>query len=95
MWTWLSNLFNRLRAIFKSFIEAAIPAITQILLAEFKDYAIDIVTRLASMDLTNEDKRKEAFKAIKQESILRGKNLSDSLINLLLEIALQFIKNKI
>jgi hypothetical protein len=92
---WIKGVFNKLVKAFKAFIEAAIPTVTQAIVAELKDYAIDIVTRLATMNLSNEQKRKEAFNAIKQESIARGKTLSSSLINLIIELALQYVKNKL
>jgi len=94
MWLWLERIWNKMLKIFKAFIDAAIPVITQILIAEFKDFAINTVGTLQNTDLSNEEKRKTAFEAIKQEAISKGKDLSDSLINLLLELALQYIKNK-
>ena len=93
--TWFKEVFNRLIRVFGQFIEDAFNAGVKVLIAEFKDYAIDIVTRLAGMDMSNEQKRNEAFKAIKQEGVLRGKNLSSSLINLIIELAVQYLKNKL
>jgi hypothetical protein len=94
---WIKKTFNNLIRIFGQFIfiEDVFDAGTKVLIAELKDYAIDIVSRLMKMDMTNEQKRNEAFKAIKQEGILRGKTLSSSLINLIIELALQYVKNKL
>jgi len=94
MWLWLEKLWNTMLRVFKAFIDAAIPAITQIIIAELKDYAINVVGTLENTDLSNDEKRKEAFNQIKQEAINRGKDISDSLVNFLLELALQYIKNK-
>jgi hypothetical protein len=92
---WIKKTFNNLIRVFGQFIEDVFNAGTKVLIAELKDYAIDIVSRLMKMDMTNEQKRKEAFNAIKQEGILRGKTLSSSLINLIIELALQYVKNKL
>ena len=92
---WFKRLWNRLVRIFKKFIDIAIPIITQMLIAEFKDFAINAVDKIQSTDLSNSEKREEVFKEIKTEALSRGKTLSDSVINLLIELALQYIKNKL
>jgi hypothetical protein len=96
MWIFdkVKAFFNMLVRAFKSFIDAALPVVTQALLAELKDFAISIVKDLDAKDMTSKAKREEAFRLIKEEAIKRGKSVSDSLVNLLLEIALQFIRNK-
>ena len=91
---WFKRLWNRLLRVFKSFIDEALPVVMQVLIAEFKDAMINIVGRLQSTDLSNEDKRKEAFKDIKLEAARRGKTLSDSVIDILLNLALNYIKNR-
>ena len=91
---WFQMIWNKMVRAFKSFIDAAIPLVTQILLAEFKDLAINIVGTLQNTELSNEEKRKQAFIEIKTEVTRRGKSLSDSLINLLIELSLQYIKEK-
>jgi len=93
MWNWIRNLFNNLLKVFKKFLAIAIPVATQILTAEFKDVAIAIVTELTTTDLTNEQKREEAFKKIKEEIIKSGKEARDSFIYWLVETAYQYVKN--
>jgi hypothetical protein len=95
MWTKIKAFFNMLVRAFKSFIDAALPVLTQALLAELKDFAIGVVEDLDGKDMSSKAKREEAFRKIKEEAIKRGKSLPDSLINLLIEIALQFIRNQI
>jgi hypothetical protein len=95
MWTKIKAFFNGLVRMFKSFIDAALPVLTQALLAELKDFAIGVVEDLDGKDMSSKAKREEAFRKIKEEAIKRGKSLPDSLINLLIEIALQFIRNQI
>jgi len=95
MFNWLKRLWSRMLRIFKSFIDVALPIVAQVLIAELKDFAINTVGTLQSTNLSNEEKRRQAFEEIKAEAINRGKNLSDSLINVLIELALQYIKNSL
>jgi len=92
---WFKKLWNRLVRIFDKFVDIALPIVTKMLIAEFKDAAINIVGTLQKTKLTNTAKRDKAFEDIKAEASKRGKNLSDSLISLLIELALQFVKNSI
>ena len=92
---WFKKLWNRLVRIFDKFVDIALPIVTKMLIAEFKDAAISIVGTLQKTKLTNTAKREKAFEDIKAEASKRGKNLSDSLISLLIELALQFVKNSI
>ena len=94
MWTWLQNIINMLKRAFKSFIDVAIPAVSQVILAELKDAAIQIVEELEGQDLSSKQKRADAFSRIKKIAESEGKDISDSLINVLIELALQFIRNK-
>lgn len=95
MLNWLKNLWNKLLRAFKSFIKAAIPVVSQIVLSELKDFALNTVGTLQHSNLSNEEKRNKAFDDIRAEAERRGKNISDSLINVLIELSLQFIKNRI
>ncbi len=92
---WFKKLWNRLVRIFDKFVDIALPIVTKMLIAEFKDAAINIVGTLQKTKLTNTAKREKAFEDIKAEASKRGKDLSDSLISLLIELALQFVKNSI
>jgi len=92
---WFKKLWNRLVRIFDKFVDIALPIVTKMLIAEFKDAAINIVGTLQKTKLTNTAKKEKAFEDIKAEASKRGKNLSDSLISLLIELALQFVKNSI
>jgi hypothetical protein len=90
---WIKQLVANLLATFKSFLTEVFNKETSILIAEFKDFALSVIGKLATTDLTSESKRAEAFKAIKEEAIKRGKTLSDSMINLLIELAVTWYKN--
>jgi len=93
MFKWLKYLFNKFIRAFKSFIRIVFTSSTQIIIGQLKDFAISVVILLNSRDLTNEEKRKEAFKQIKEEAIKRGLKVKDSIINLLIELAVQYVKN--
>lgn len=92
MGTWFKALWLKLVGIFKTFLMDAFTQAEQIVLAELKDFAVTTVQKLMSADLSSADKRKAAFDAIKAEALKRGKTLEDSLVNVLVELALQYVK---
>jgi hypothetical protein len=93
MWLWLKTFFDALLKAFKSFIKQ----ITQILIRSGAHYILDVaketVEDLAQTDLTNEEKRDEAFKRIKNYARMRGLEVRDSVINTVIELAVQELKN--
>lgn len=90
---WLRGLWNKFLAAFTSFAKEVFTKEVQLLIGQFKDFAIIVVAKLSTTDLSSAAKREEAFKAIKEEAIKQGKTLSDSMINLLIELAYQRLKN--
>jgi len=86
------SIFNKLYKIAKKFIKEAIGEITQIIIAQLKDIAIKVVEELENTDLTNSEKREEAFKRIKQYAIDKGISTKSSVIYLVIELAVQYIK---
>lgn len=90
----IKDVYSKLVDAFTKFAQEVFTSETKLVIAEFKDFAIAVVVKLAGTDLTSESKRAEAFKEIKEEAIKRGKNLSDSMINLLVEMSVQWVKNK-
>ncbi len=93
MWTWIKNLFNKALKFFKAFLKEVFNNSTQIILAALTDIAVASVNKLASTDMSSEDKRKAAFKEIKDYAIAQGIEARDSLINLLIEMAVNAAKN--
>jgi len=91
--SFFKKLFNKLFKIFNDFIKKVFTDSTQLIIAELKDYAISVVATLKNSDLKNEEKRKEAFKLIKAEAKKRKIKIKDSLVNLIIELAVQYIKN--
>lgn len=92
---WFKRLWNKFLRIFKSFIDAALPILIQILIAEFKDFVLNVVGTLQKTDLSNEEKRSQAFVDIKAEAVRRGKYIPDSIIDILINLALNYIKNNL
>jgi len=90
---WIGDIFKKLLKEFKEFIDAAIPEIEKIVIAELKDLAIEAVKNANTKDITNEEKRKMVFDTLKKSAKESGKDIKDSVINLLIELAYQHIKN--
>jgi hypothetical protein len=65
----------------------------KIMKSSFGKVALTIVTTLASSNLTNEEKRNAAFEQIKVEALATGIVVKDSIIFLLVELAVNAIKN--
>ena len=86
-WIWekISNNFI-------SFVKEAVGKLTQKLIVELKEFAYDIVRDLSIKDLTDTEKRNQAFKKIKDEAIQKGIAYKDSAIYLLVELAYQKLK---
>ena len=87
---WLKDLINSLWSVIKEIISSS----AEVLLAQIKDLAIETCSKIQNDPslLTNEDKRNAAFKEIKRTAEIRGLKVRDSLINLAIEIAVNFIK---
>lgn len=94
MFTWIANIFNKFVRACKAFLAVAIPIVTQVILGQLKDFALEVVKELAGANLSNEEKRKIAFERIKQYAISVGISISDSLLNTLIELAVQAWKNE-
>lgn len=93
LWDWLKSLWNTLIKKFNEFLSEVFTQSTKLLIAQFSDFANKVIAELAATDLTDASKRLEAFKRIKEYAISQGKELSDSLVNLLIELAVTRYKN--
>ena len=77
VWTWLKPV---------------IMAVINYASKEVLDLALTVVKELAATDLSSSEKRDAAFDKIKEMLLAQGKDLGDSMINLLIELAVQKIK---
>lgn len=89
---WIKGLFNKAVRAFKKFIAIAFPIALQAFIGILKDFAISVVSKLETTDLSNSARRNEAFSQIKAEAISKGMSFQASWIYILIEIALQVVK---
>ena len=90
-----AKFFKKAKEIFIEFVKEAFGLASQIAIAEIKDFAIEVVAKLAETDLKNIEKRQKAFRQIKDEAVKRGYKLKDSLVYTIIELALQYVKKNI
>ncbi len=83
----ISGLWGLLKKVIKGSVELA--------LAQIKDIAIKAVSELENTDMGNEAKRNTAFFNIKTYALEKKITITDSLINLAIEIAVAYIKSKV
>lgn len=76
----IKRFFCWLLGKFKKLIQAAYPIAKQMIILALKDIAYNAILELSHTDLSNEDKRNEAIRRIKQYAIARGITEKDHLI---------------
>ena len=75
-----------------AFLKPVLIMLVQQASKEIMEMVLNTVQAMAATDLTNEEKRKEAFYQIKENLKAEGKELGSSMINLLIEIAVARLK---
>lgn len=90
---WFSALLRSLWGFLKQVFSGSL----EIILAQLKDIAIQIVQEVENDHsiITDEAKRKEAFKRIKAYALTHGIEAKDSIINLIIELAVAYLKTKL
>lgn len=86
------NLWLRISRIFKKFMKIAIPKTFEYLIARLNKFAMDIVKSLEGIDLSNDKKREEAFKRIKNRAIVEGIYFENNWIYALINLALSAVR---
>lgn len=94
MFGWIKDIFLKVIRAIKPIMLAVFDAAMQILLAKLKDIATESITKLATTDLNNEDKRKQTFVDIKSYAIARAISVNDSEINLIIEVMVRALKKQ-
>lgn len=89
LWAWIKPIGPKIAY----FLEPFGRLIAQAGGALLTDIALDAVTTVAKTGLTNEAKRKEAFKIIKANAESKGIKATENLINAVLELAVMKIKS--
>ena len=88
----IANFFNPLIRWLKGFFDELLAKLCKEAFAQLLKIALSIVTELANSDLSNDDKRKQAFERIKTKALQEGIDFKDHLINLAIETAYAKIK---
>jgi hypothetical protein len=79
----------------KSFLSAVFNNAVQIAISEVMDFARTAVAELSLEDLTNSEKRNEAYKRIVARLKDEGKEIKESIIRTTIELALLELKNTV
>jgi hypothetical protein len=90
-------MFNSIGLFFTSLwplIKPIVIVLVNMISGKIMETVIEIVQTLQSTGLTNEEKRNLAYYEIRDTLKENGQELSDSMINLLLEMAVQKLKTK-
>ena len=94
LWAKIKGFFVSVGAAVWEFIADAIPPAKEIIIDALKGTAVEIVATLNMEDLLNEEKRKIAFDKIKEVAEEKGIEVRDSVINLLIELAVSWLKEQ-
>jgi hypothetical protein len=87
------SMFDAAIAACKALIDAALPTVSQIIIGQLKDFAIKAVQEVQGLDMENDAKRKAAFDKIAGYAKDNAIDAKDSLVNFVIELALQAVKN--
>ena len=87
------GLFDKAIAACKVLIDLALPTVSQIIIGQLKDFAIKAVKEAQGLDIDNDQKRKAAFEKLSGYAKENAIEAKDSLINFVIELALQAVKN--
>lgn len=88
----IKNFFNSALGLFKKFLDQALPPARQIIVGQLHNFALQAIAEVSVLTLTNDEKRNEAFGRIKSYALTNGIMARDSLINLVIEMAVLSLK---
>lgn len=96
LWQNITNFFNPILRRFREFIKALFSGALEIVLAQLKDIAQQMVQEVENDPsiITDEAKRAEAIRRIKLYAAAQGIEAKDSIIALAIELAVQWLKSK-
>lgn len=90
---WLKGLFTKVQSTIGDFLKGVFNSEMTLIISELKGPAIAIVKDLLDADLTSAQKRSEAFKQLSATAKDLGLTVGKSALNLLIELAVQYVKN--
>lgn len=76
----------------KTLLKLFLEGLLNILLGSLKEFVVDTVAKMNMQGLNNDQKRQQAFEAIKVEAQNVGKKMRDSMINLAIELVVTKLK---
>lgn len=88
----IKGMFNKFLAAAKDFIKMALPDARQIILGQLAIFATQTVARLNGVDMTDDEKRNQAFNDIKGYAVQNGIQARDSLIHAAIALAVLTFK---
>lgn len=91
---WLRNIFSKAFRVVTDILKEVFDIGFKILMAKLKDIAIESITKLATTDLTNSEKREIVFKDIKKYAIEKMISVNDRDVNLIIEVIYNSLKKK-
>jgi hypothetical protein len=94
MFTWLKNFFSKALRIVSTILKSVFTTAFKILMAKLQDIATESIKKLATTDLSNEEKRNLAFKDIKEYALSKALSFNDRDINLIIETIYSSLKNQ-
>ncbi len=91
---WLKNIFDKAFRLISDILKEVFDIAFKILMAKLQDIATESITKLASTDLSNSEKRETAFKEIKKYAIEKAISFNDRDVNLIIEVIYNSLKKK-
>ena len=91
--SWLVDMFVKVQSTIGDFLKSVFNAELTLAITELKGPAIDIVKDLLDADLTDAQKRSDAVKQLAQVAKGLGITVGKSALNLIVEMAVQYVKN--
>ncbi len=94
MFGWFKNIFVKALRIVNFVLRTVFDAAFKVLMAKLQDIATESIKELAKTDLSNNEKREEVFGRIKNYAITRAITVSDSDINIIIEVFYKALKKQ-
>ncbi|MDD5356432.1 MAG: phage holin, LLH family [Candidatus Omnitrophica bacterium] len=91
---WLKQFFLKALRVVNAVLKSVFTIGFKILMAKLQDIATETITKLASTNLSNEEKRNQAFNEIKDYAIAKMISVNDREINLIIETIYNALKNQ-
>lgn len=92
--SWFKSLFSKAISVLNKVLKVAWPPAKKALKGLLINTAIYVCQELAKSDLTNDDKRKEAIKRIKNYAISSSITVGENVIRSTIEDAVAYLKTK-